>query len=67
MKGRRETVRGGQTRTGWWNEVFDGTGFFYALEKKIYDATGVAPRCWSEDEDFAVQEDAPEGWGDGIL
>ena len=53
--------------SGWWNEVFDGTGFFYALEKKIYDATGVAPRCWSEDEDFAVQEDAPEGWGDGIL
>ena len=53
--------------SGWWNEVFDGTGFFYALEKRIYDATGVAPRCWSEDEDFAVQEDAPEGWGDGIL
>jgi ubiquitin-conjugating enzyme E2 variant len=53
--------------SGWWNELLDGSGFFTRLEKTIYAATGVAPRCWSEKNDFKVQEEAPEGWGEGIL
>ena len=53
--------------SGWWNELLDGSGFFLRLEKSIFAATGVAPRCWSDDDGFAVQEEAPEGWGEGIL
>ena len=53
--------------SGWWNELLDGSGFFLSLEKRIFAATGVAPRCWSDDDDVAVQEEAPEGWGEGIL
>jgi ubiquitin-conjugating enzyme E2 variant len=53
--------------SGWWNDLLDGSGFFTNLEKGIFAATGVAPRCWSDDDDFAVQEEAPEGWGEGIL
>lgn len=53
--------------SGWWNDLLDGSGFFTKLEKGIFAATGVAPRCWSDDDDFAVQEEAPEGWGEGIL
>jgi hypothetical protein len=26
----------------------------------------VAPRCWTED-DFEVEEDAPDGFGQGVL
>jgi ubiquitin-conjugating enzyme E2 variant len=37
------------------------------MERSVFAATGVAPRCWSDDHDFAVQEEAPEGWGEGIL
>jgi hypothetical protein len=32
----------------------------------IYEGTGVAPRCWTED-DFEVEEDAPDGFGQGVL
>jgi ubiquitin-conjugating enzyme E2 variant len=53
--------------SGWWNELLDGSGFFLRMERSVFAATGVAPRCWSDDHDFAVQEEAPEGWGEGIL
>ncbi len=53
--------------SGWWNEILDGSGFFMKMEKTIYNVTGVAPRCWSDNDDFDVQEEAPEGWGEGIL
>jgi len=53
--------------SGLWNGVLDGNGVFTKAEKAIYKHTGVAPRCWSDNDDFAVQEEAPEGWGDGIL
>jgi len=50
--------------SGWWNEPLDNSGFFLALEKAVLAATGVAPRCWTP-ADFEVQEEAPEGWGEG--
>ena len=53
--------------SGAWNPVLDDSGFFRKLEMVIFKATGVAPRCWSDDVSFIVQEDAPEGWGRGIL
>jgi hypothetical protein len=28
---------------------------------------GVAPRCWSDNDDFDVQEEAPEGWGNDVI
>ena len=53
--------------SGWWNDALDNGGFFTRMEKSIYAATGVAPRCWSDNDEFAIQEEAPEGWGEGIL
>uniref|UniRef100_A0A7S0KQA8 Lipid desaturase domain-containing protein n=1 Tax=Ostreococcus mediterraneus TaxID=1486918 RepID=A0A7S0KQA8_9CHLO len=53
--------------SGYWNPILDNSGFFRKLEKVIYNQTGIAPRCWSDDVDFFVQEDAPEGFGDGVL
>lgn len=47
--------------SGWWNRYLDESGFFRGLERVVYRATGVAPRCWTE-ADFEVQEEAPEGW-----
>ena len=51
---------------GWWNPLLDGSHFFRKLERVIYETTGVAPRCWTED-DFEVEEDAPDGFGQGVL
>jgi hypothetical protein len=51
---------------GWWNPLLDDSHFFRKLERVIYEKTGVAPRCWTED-DFEVEEDAPDGFGQGIL
>lgn len=53
--------------SGYWNPVLDDSGFFRKLEQMIFKVTGVAPRCWSDDLNFIVQEDAPEGWGKGII
>ena len=53
--------------SGYWNPILDNSGFFRKLEKVIYNQTGIAPRCWSDDVEFFVQEDAPEGFGDGVL
>ena len=53
--------------SGYWNPILDDSGFFRKLEKFIYKQTGVAPRCWSDDVEFFVQEDAPEGFGEGVL
>jgi len=51
---------------GWWNPLLDDSHFFRKLERVIYERTGVAPRCWTED-DFEVEEDAPDGFGQGVL
>ena len=51
---------------GWWNPLLDDSRFFRKLERMIYEGTGVAPRCWTED-DFEVEEDAPDGFGQGVL
>jgi ubiquitin-conjugating enzyme E2 variant len=53
--------------SGYWNPILDGSGFFRALEQAVFKATGTAPRCWSDDVEFIVQESAPEGWGRGVL
>ena len=52
---------------GYWNPLLDESGFFRQLEQIIYKQTGIAPRCWSDDLDFIIEESAPEGWGVGIL
>mmetsp|Transcript_10960 Transcript_10960/g.44147 ORF Transcript_10960/g.44147 Transcript_10960/m.44147 type:complete len:340 (-) Transcript_10960:152-1171(-) len=49
--------------SGWWNPILDDNKLFNKMEKVIFEATGVAPRCWSETRDFDVEEEAPEGWG----
>ena len=54
--------------SGWWNPMLDDSGFFTKLEKVVYTATGVAPRCWAPPrDDFVIQEEAPEGWGNDII
>lgn len=53
--------------SGWWNPLLDGSGFFKKMERLVFDATGVAPRCWSDNDDFDVQEEAPEGWGNDVI
>lgn len=34
---------------GFWNQLLDTSGVFPAWEKVIYENTGVAPRCWDEE------------------
>jgi len=53
--------------SGYWNSILDESGFFRKLEQAIFKQTGVAPRCWSDDIDFIIEENAPEGWGKGII
>lgn len=36
---------------GFWNKFLDDSRIFPFLEEKIYESTGVAPRCWSEKHD----------------
>ena len=49
--------------SGWWNPYLDGSGFYTALEKAVFERTGVAPRCWNEGAcDIVIEEEAPEGW-----
>ena len=49
--------------SGFWNDMLDGNEVFDKMATVVYEATGVAPRCWSESHDFEVEEEAPEGWG----
>ena len=49
--------------SGWWNPIMDDNKVFNKMEKVVYEATGVAPRSWSETHDFDIEEEAPEGWG----
>lgn len=49
--------------SGFWNDILDGNEVFDKMATVVYEATGVAPRCWSESHDFEVEEEAPEGWG----
>ena len=49
--------------SGFWYDILDGNEVFDKMATVVYEATGVAPRCWSESHDFEVEEEAPEGWG----
>jgi ubiquitin-conjugating enzyme E2 variant len=53
--------------SGWWNPALDGSGLLKRAERAVYAVTGVAPRCWSDDDHFDVQEEAPEGWGNDVI
>ena len=53
--------------SGYWNSILDESGLFRKLEQAIFKQTGVAPRCWSDDIDFIIEENAPEGWGKGVI
>ncbi|QDZ24819.1 B domain of TMEM189 domain-containing protein [Chloropicon primus] len=38
--------------SGLCNDALDGSGVLQFLEKKIFEATGVEPRCWIEEQDM---------------
>ena len=46
--------------SGVWNPLLDSSGIFPMLERVVYDATGVRPRCWNEYGTDYV-EDEPSG------
>jgi len=46
--------------TGWCNPFLDGIHFFRALEKIVFEITGVEPNCWKLDA--AVKEEALSIW-----
>lgn len=46
--------------SGMWNPLLDSSGIFPMLERVVYDATGVRPRCWNEYGTDYV-EDEPSG------